>query len=148
MALGGSAYFLYSLFFSLQRLPELRPPLPHIVYFLFWFLLSPVFLLHILTGLDKICQLINVPKMASRSAGKILKCKFSSFLAPGGKCIKLGVYGINHNKLRTYSLFKGFFGAETILIFIRNRSQRAYLKYLYISSAKNIFSLYTAANTY
>ena len=101
---------------------------------------------------DKICQLIDVPKMASRSAGKIigshLKCKFSSFMAPGGKCIKLGVYGINHNMLRTYSLFKGFFGAENILLCVRNRSQRAYLIYLYISSPKNIFSLYTAANTY
>ena len=54
---------------------------------------------------DKICQLIDVPKMASRSAGKIigshLKCKFSSFMASGGTCIKLEVYSINHNMLRT-----------------------------------------------
>ena len=81
-------------------------------------------------------------------SGCVSNRKFSSCMAPGGKCIKLGVYNINHSKLRTYSLFKGFFGAENILLRVRNRSQRAYLEYLNISSPKNIFSLYTATNTY
>ena len=44
-------------------------------------------------------------KNGTRSAGKIigshLKCKFSSFMASGGTCIKLEVYSINHNMLRT-----------------------------------------------
>ena len=41
---------------------------------------------------------------------------------------------MNHNKLRTYSRLKGFFGVEEYLVCVRNRSQRADLSRLRVSA--------------
>ena len=68
---------------------------------------------------EEIGQLLDVPTPTPRSAGKIIgrhiKNKFSSFWLQEVNSVRQGSDGVNHNKLRTYSRFKGFFGVEEYL---------------------------------
>ena len=73
--------------------------------------------------------LLKVPSVAQYSRGnKIashIRGRFDRFWLEEIKSVKPGSDGINHNKLRTYSKFKSFFGLEPYLELVRNRSQRA-----------------------
>jgi hypothetical protein len=78
---------------------------------------------------QKMETLLKVPYVAPYSKGnKItshIKGRFDRFWLEEIKSVKPGSDGINHNKLRTYSKFKSFFGLEPYLDLVRNRSQRA-----------------------
>ena len=63
-----------------------------------------------------------------------MKSKFERFWLDEVKSVKLGHDGLNHNKLRTYSLLKGSFGQEPYISLIRNRNQRSFLTRLRTSS--------------
>ena len=61
--------------------------------------------------------------------------KFSSYwLAKINEFKRRECDNLNHNKLRTYSVFKGSFTVEPYLALVRNRNQRSYLTRLRVGS--------------
>ena len=67
---------------------------------------------------------------------KQIKGKFETFWLDEIRKEKLGVDNVNHNKLRYYSSIKGCFKKEPYLDLVPNRSQRADLTRLRISSSR------------
>ena len=84
---------------------------------------------------QKIEELLNMSATRTgKSIGRHLKGRFDSFWLRQIREEKPGPDGLNHNKLRTYSKFKGFFGTEPYLSAVTNRNQRANLTRLRTSA--------------
>ena len=82
---------------------------------------------------------IRKPNFYSKTSGKVislaLQSKFSIYWLKKVNEFKIRENdSINHNKLRTYSVFKGSFSTEPYLELIRNRNQRAFLTRLRVGS--------------
>ena len=82
---------------------------------------------------------IRKPNFYSKTSGKVislaLQSKFSIYWLKKVNEFKIRENdSINHNKLRTYSTFKGSFSTEPYLELIRNRNQRAFLTRLRVGS--------------
>ena len=91
-----------------------------------------------LSRVQSIERLVKVPNngsgLNSKTIGRHIRAKFTSFWLQQISAEKQGPDGLDHNKLRTYKQFKGFFGIEPFLGFVRNRSQRADLSRFRISA--------------
>jgi hypothetical protein len=72
--------------------------------------------------------------LVSREVSNKIKSQFDIFYISEINKIKLGNDGLNHNKLRFYSSFKGCFKPEYYITNINNRNQRAWLSRLRTSS--------------
>ena len=77
---------------------------------------------------------INSSGLNSKTVGRHIRAKFSSFWLQQINAEKPGPDGFDHNKLRTYKKFKGVFDIEPFYSFVRNRSQRADLSRFRISA--------------
>ena len=85
------------------------------------------------TRVEKLKKLLRIrplygkPEKAGFNIDKILKSKFDRFFLEEINEIKIGQDGLNHNKLRLYSTFKGCFKQENYISNINNRNQRCWL---------------------
>ena len=80
-----------------------------------------------LKNLFRIRPLYGKPEKVGFNIDKILKSKFDRFFLEEINEIKIGQDGLNHNKLRLYSTFKGCFKQENYISNINNRNQRCWL---------------------
>ena len=94
-----------------------------------------------LSRVNRIESLLKIrkPHLYSKTSGKKissdLQSKFSIYwLKKVNEFKKRQTDSINHNKLRTYSVFKGSFCIEPYLELVRNRNQRAFLTRLRVGS--------------
>ena len=96
-----------------------------------------------LSRVDKIQKLLNIPdrpnfvRVQGQNSKKYVQSKFDKFWSDN-----LNSWGYNrgnpdqtdHNKLRTYRLFKSSFTKEPYIDLVRNRNQRAFLTRLRVGS--------------
>ena len=95
-----------------------------------------------LSRVQSIRKLLDIPlpplyfteDMVRSNVCKKLKSKFDVFYLREMNRVKIGNDGINHNKLRLYSTFKGTFKPEYYIDNINNRNQRAWISRLRTSS--------------
>ena len=95
-----------------------------------------------LTRVDKLETLLKIkgPKIYNKTSGKTisskLQSKFSRHWLDKINEFKSGINSDsrNHNKLRTYSTFKGSFTQEPYISQVRNRNQRSFLTRLRVGS--------------
>ena len=94
-----------------------------------------------LTRTDKMAKLLKVPDIQySEFSGKYVlrkvQCRFDRFWLNEISSTRVGPDGNHHNKLRTYSSLKGFFGTEPYVEMhvVNNRNQRCHLSRLRVSA--------------
>jgi len=84
----------------------------------------------------KIPHLYGTPFRVGKTIGKCLKSKFDRFFLDRINEKRIGIDGLDHNKLRLYNKLKGSFTPEPYLMNIRNRNQRMWLSRFRTSAHK------------
>ena len=92
-----------------------------------------------LTRTNKMSELLKLPKihygkLSGRHTLKLVQSRFDRYWLDEISSTRVGRDGAEHNKLLTYSSFKGFFGTEPFVALVNNRNQRCHLSRLRVSA--------------